>query len=425
MQYNQPYGTAANTSFVNGDPSVGRAGSIPPAEAIEMPQREIVNLINDVAIYVPDNADLHQLGKSIQSSKMTYAVDAGTVNSASITLVPSPVGYNGGLTLRVKMATGNTGAATLNVNALGAKPIIKANGAPLLGGEWNANDIVELCYDGTSFQCIGGQSKAGLVFLSASRSYFVNATTGLDTNDGLSATVTGGHGPFQTIQRAITACQAFNLNGFDITVNIADGAYTGPVTCPTINGSGTIHITGNTGSPANVTVSSSTGSAIIVNGGPYIIGGVNPSVSATIGGDPGDGIHTGAAGVCTVNAVKFNFCVNAHLSGSGSISVIGPVTISGGGHYHMQATVGGNITLNPVSPPVLTISAAANFTVAYAGADNLGVVYGNYSSITGSANVTGPKYTSTTNSIINTLGSGINYYPGTVAGTTSSGGQYA
>jgi hypothetical protein len=46
MQYNQPYGISdTNASYINGNPSTGTMGSIPPAFSIEHPQREIVTVI--------------------------------------------------------------------------------------------------------------------------------------------------------------------------------------------------------------------------------------------------------------------------------------------------------------------------------------------------------------------------------------------
>ena len=41
MKYNQPYGiTDPEAPYINGDPSIGRQGSIIPAAAVEFPQRE-------------------------------------------------------------------------------------------------------------------------------------------------------------------------------------------------------------------------------------------------------------------------------------------------------------------------------------------------------------------------------------------------
>src|SRR5262249_20705428 len=84
MKYNPPYGlTDPNAPYVNGDPSIGRAGSIPPAESIEYPQREIANLITDVGI-APTNSDLHQVARAIQSGQLLYAADTGTATAYSI-----------------------------------------------------------------------------------------------------------------------------------------------------------------------------------------------------------------------------------------------------------------------------------------------------------------------------------------------------
>ena len=44
--------------------------------------------------------------------------------------------------------------------------------------------------------------------------------------------------------------------------------------------------------------------------------------------------------------------------------------------------------------------------------------------ITNPGFVTGPKYLATSNGTIQVAGRGVNYLPGTVAGSTSLGGQY-
>jgi hypothetical protein len=41
VKYNQPYGVSdPNAAYVNGDPSAGIQGSIPPAASIEYPHRQ-------------------------------------------------------------------------------------------------------------------------------------------------------------------------------------------------------------------------------------------------------------------------------------------------------------------------------------------------------------------------------------------------
>ena len=88
MKYEQPYGVSdPNASYINGNPSTGTMGSIPPAGSIEYPQREIVNLIID-AKFTPTDADLRQLGKAVQSGQLNYAPNTGVPGAAIAAISP-------------------------------------------------------------------------------------------------------------------------------------------------------------------------------------------------------------------------------------------------------------------------------------------------------------------------------------------------
>jgi hypothetical protein len=77
MKYNQPFGISdPEAAYVNGNPSTGVMGSIPPAASVEYDQREIIAVIkyafdkglidfNNVPCAAPTNADLTQLLKAI------------------------------------------------------------------------------------------------------------------------------------------------------------------------------------------------------------------------------------------------------------------------------------------------------------------------------------------------------------------------
>lgn len=56
----------------------------------------------------------------------------------------------------IKFTNANTGAATINLNGLGAKSIKKSGGTDLAAGDISANQILCLVYDGTNFQVVGG-----------------------------------------------------------------------------------------------------------------------------------------------------------------------------------------------------------------------------------------------------------------------------
>lgn len=59
---------------------------------------------------------------------ITFAEATGTANTYAVTISPAPSQYTDGLAIAVKINVDSTGAATLNVNGLGARPLRKANG---------------------------------------------------------------------------------------------------------------------------------------------------------------------------------------------------------------------------------------------------------------------------------------------------------
>src|SRR5262245_44932794 len=91
MKYNQPFGISdPNAPYINGDPEIGREGSIPPAESIEYPQREIVNVIAYNG-FTPDNADLTQLTRGIQRQNPNWVnIFGGTANALTCAPLPAP-----------------------------------------------------------------------------------------------------------------------------------------------------------------------------------------------------------------------------------------------------------------------------------------------------------------------------------------------
>jgi hypothetical protein len=92
--------------------------------------------------------------KQIQTQASTYAVDAVGTDAYAITLSPAIAAYTAGMVIKFKAATANTGAATLNVNGLGAQTILKIGGATLANNDINTNQIVEVIYDGTNFYMV-------------------------------------------------------------------------------------------------------------------------------------------------------------------------------------------------------------------------------------------------------------------------------
>lgn len=100
-------------------------------------------------------ARLFQNPSTIRAKKYhDYAADAGGTDAYAITLSPVITAYSAGQVFTFKANTANTGAATLNVNALGAITIKKNYNSDLADGDIKANQIVTVVYDGTNMQLV-------------------------------------------------------------------------------------------------------------------------------------------------------------------------------------------------------------------------------------------------------------------------------
>lgn len=78
-----------------------------------------------------------------------YGVANGT-NIKTITLDPAPVTYYDGLCFAFKNVTQNTGAVTINVNGLGARPVKKPNGNDVAAGNLKAGSIYTVRYNAST-----------------------------------------------------------------------------------------------------------------------------------------------------------------------------------------------------------------------------------------------------------------------------------
>lgn len=99
-----------------------------------------------------DNWTLMDALLSASLGDTPFAVATGTAAAVVLTYTPPKVLANG-TTIVFRTAYDSTGAATVNVNALGAKPLI-LRGAALAAGDLLAGDIVRAVYDGVSFNVI-------------------------------------------------------------------------------------------------------------------------------------------------------------------------------------------------------------------------------------------------------------------------------
>lgn len=186
MRYAPPYGTPDDSPYINGNPSTGTQGSIPPAEAFENPMRELVNLINLSGGFTPTAADLQQIAKAIQAGKINYSIDTGTADAMIATLLPAPPVYTVGMRIWVRKigATNATTTPTLNVNGLGPKTIIKRNTTAVGIADLQANGLYEFVYDGVGFRIMS--------LLLSDVAYLANTFGGIPSNTLVHKAITPG-----------------------------------------------------------------------------------------------------------------------------------------------------------------------------------------------------------------------------------------
>lgn len=152
-------GVNPNGYFFKGDPTSSQEATIVDDDWLNALQEEICNVIEASSITL-DKTVRTQLLAAIQSqvNPLPYAASTNSPNTYTATLSPAILSYSTGKVVAIKFTNANTGAATLNLNGLGAKSIKRLDGAALQSGDINSSMIALLAYDGTNFQLLNQQT---------------------------------------------------------------------------------------------------------------------------------------------------------------------------------------------------------------------------------------------------------------------------
>lgn len=259
--------------------------------------------------------------------------------------------------------------------------------------------------------------------LTANRTYYVR-TDGSNSNTGLANTAGGA---FLTLQKAMDVISAdLDVAGFTVTVQIADGTYTGGLNITPWVGAGIIVFQGNSGTPSNVIISTTSDDCFDASFGP--LSGIFRIKDMKL--------KTTTSGSCivsrSVGRVQFtNIVFDASIvhviaTSNAIIEPYGSYSIIGGAVWHFATDNAGAIVDNASDLPsaigTITLTGTPAFSSAFASAFGMGRII--TPGITFSGSATGTRYSATQNALINTNGGGANYFPGNAVGSTASGGQY-
>lgn len=138
--------------------------------------------------------DAAQYGQ-LQAGATTIATVSGT-DTLTGSLAPAITAYATGNLFSFVAAATNTGAATINLNSLGAKSITKAGSTALAAGDLVSGQVYLIEYDGTRFQLINPSGVSGVSSISFGSTGLTpsTATSGVVTVAGTLAVANGGTG---------------------------------------------------------------------------------------------------------------------------------------------------------------------------------------------------------------------------------------
>lgn len=362
---------------------------------------------------------------ALQIKAGDYAANTGTRNALVVDfgVTPASLSVLVGAPLRIlKDAQPNNGAVTIAVNGNSAKPIVDLAGNALIANAIPANCIFTVVYDGTQFflQNAPATSGPGRLTLNGNLDLYV-ATTGNDSNDGLSVGT-----PWATLQHAWNVVfQSYDLAGFSVTVNVADGTYSAGVSA-----SGQL---AGAGAPASMTFKSSSGSAsaCIVNGSGNTFDASDGAeflvrdVKVTSSG--GSCIRAGSFGKIDFLGLIFGAAGGgfSHISiaNTGRVNVVDDYTIAGNALAHFNIAQNGVLTYSQAVAVAVTLTGTPVFT-DFGIVSNGGVALVPSGNVSFSGGATGARYSAITNGVIDTNGGGASFLPGSTPGSTATGGQY-
>ena len=160
----------------------------------------------DVELWTVDNISS---GETFGTSQWLTGI-SGT-NTITATLSASNfTAYAEGQTFSFAAANTNTGAVTLNINSLGAKPVTKTGSTALIANDILAGQVVTVVYDGTRFQVVNKSNLASPGPIGST-----TASTGAFTTLNATTLTTSG---------AITAYSVTATNNFTTTNNMRGGS---------------------------------------------------------------------------------------------------------------------------------------------------------------------------------------------------------
>lgn len=125
------------------------AGNATLRTEAQVKQDLLIDQVSNTSDATKNSASANLTNKTMGA--FNAALDAGANDSYVITLSPAPAAYTTGMIIIFRANTVNTGAASINVNGLGVRTIVKRVNTVLANADIPALQWCMLVYDGTNF----------------------------------------------------------------------------------------------------------------------------------------------------------------------------------------------------------------------------------------------------------------------------------
>lgn len=319
----------------------------------------------------------------------------------------------------------NSGTSTGNVVIVGTGGLPAIGGGNLTGltktqvGLANADNTSDLNKPVSTAQAaaIAAVSAQVRERLTADRTYYIR-TDGSDSNDGL---VDSAGGAFLTGAQALLAASQVDFNSFTVTIQFGAGTFSGRMVVPKMVGQpdvGSLVING-AGATTILTTSAAFGGTI-TSGAGAMVTVTNATITNT--NSNGFGVQATNGGLLrTVAGLTFGACGIAIFGaqGSGVLTCSAGFTITANSQYVFRSVDSGILS---VGGSGVIAAGTRTFTATVQASDLSRLTFQN---LTWTGTITGKRYEVALNGLIQTYGGGASFFPGSVAGTTATGGQYA
>lgn len=155
----------------------------------------------------------------VTENRINYASATNTGNAYTVTLPTTLTVYTEGLSLFFKCPATNTDSATINVNGLGVKGLVRNNGSNLVANDMLSGNIVDVTYDGTVFRVTsiinGDVTSASASAVSAAAS----AASATASASSAAASALAFAGFVKIYNAALAAGAEFTVNNISVFAN--------------------------------------------------------------------------------------------------------------------------------------------------------------------------------------------------------------